>query len=35
VWSAACASSSIPHIFEAAELFVKNEEGEIRPFHEN
>jgi TAG lipase/steryl ester hydrolase/phospholipase A2/LPA acyltransferase len=27
VWSAACASSSLPHIFESVELFIKTEDG--------
>jgi TAG lipase/lysophosphatidylethanolamine acyltransferase len=29
VWSAACASSAIPHVFDAVELFIKTETGEI------
>lgn len=35
VWSAALASCSIPHIFDAVELLIKTQEGEIQPYHPN
>lgn len=35
VWSAACASSAIPTVFDPVELLIKTEEGEIRPYHPN
>ena len=35
IWTAVCASSAIPHFFEAGELKIKNEYGEIIPYHPN
>ena len=35
VWSAACASSAIPRIYDPVELMIKTDDGEIRPYHPN
>jgi TAG lipase/steryl ester hydrolase/phospholipase A2/LPA acyltransferase len=34
-WTAAAASCSIPYFFDPVELLVKNENGEITPYHPN
>jgi len=35
VWSAALASSAVPHMFDNVELMRKNAKGEIKPWFSN
>lgn len=35
VWSAICASTAIPRVFDPVELMIKTESGEIKPYHPN
>lgn len=35
IWSAACASSALPGIFDPVELHCKNEYGQIVPYSKN
>ena len=33
IWSAICASCSVPFAFNPTTLMIKNEHGEIKPYH--
>jgi predicted acylesterase/phospholipase RssA len=35
IWSASCASSALPGIFDPVELHCKNEYGQIVPYNRN